>query len=134
MLFQLFVAKVAFSSSASGYQTFNLKKTIQFAIEHSPALSSSKKNLTISELQYRSSWARLLPSLDLITTHGLENNIPIAANNSFLTPNAAAPWYSSLNLGLTETLYDNGVTLTNISIADLTQKYSTLSYKKARDQ
>ena len=78
----------------------------------------------------------MLPSADFTATNGLQNNIPIASTNSsspVLTANPSAPWYSSLNLGVTENLYDNGVSLTNLSIANLNRDLASVNYLKTRD-
>jgi len=75
----------------------------------------------------------MLPSADLSATHGLQNNIPIGGNNTLLTANPASPWYSSLSLGISENLYDNGVSLTNLKASDLRRELANLNFLKSRD-
>jgi outer membrane protein TolC len=112
----------------------NFQEAIALALHHSLAYEQAQKNQSIRDLQYRSSIAKLLPSIDLSTQDGLQNNVPVSSTDSTLyTPNPTAPWYSTFSLGLTETLYDNGVTLTNISIANLQREVSDLMLSKARD-
>ena len=124
----LFAATFSYASSLT------LTDAIRVALKESPAYDTAEKNLTINELQYKNAVAKLLPSLDFTSTDGLQNNIPISSNSDLLlTPNPTAPWYSTLTLGLTETLYDNGVSLTNLSIADLSRDLARVNELKARD-
>ncbi len=116
--------------------SLNLKEAVDFALSNSPTFSSAKKSQTINELQYKTAVAKLFPSLDFSTSDGLQNNIPVADStdtNAIITPNPTSPWYSSVSLGLTESLYDNGVTSTNIDIADLNKEITSINYKKTRD-
>src|SRR3989344_3801838 len=90
----------------------SLQDAVRFAIENSPSFDTAKKTQAIRELEYKSAVAKMLPSADFTTTNGLQNNIPIASTSSaspVFSSNPSAPWYSSLSLGLTESLYDNGV-------------------------
>jgi outer membrane protein len=111
----------------------DLRAAAKIAIENAPILDTAQKTELISDREYKTNWAKLLPSLDFTAVHGLLNNIPIAAGGTLFETNPTAPWYSSLNLGLTENLYDNGVTLTNTSIADLKRDLAHVAYLKARD-
>jgi outer membrane protein TolC len=122
------------SVSAQAGATLTLSDAIQTALENSPTYDSAEKNEVVNRLQYRSSIAKLLPSIDFSSTDGLQNNIPIASNAAtLLTPNPTAPWYSTLNLGITENLYDNGVSLTGLAVADLSQDVAEISSLKVRD-
>jgi outer membrane protein len=140
LLFLWWVSLIAVStlsfSASSAVRPLNLKEAVDFALLHSPVFNSAKKSQVINELQYKTVYAKLFPSLDFSTTNGLENNIPFtdSANSSeIITTNPTAPWYSSVNLGLTENLYDNGVTSTNIDIASLNKEVANINYKKTRD-
>jgi outer membrane protein len=113
-----------------------LPEAVRYALEHSPGYDSARKTQSVRALEYKSSFAKLLPSVDLSTTDGLQNNIPIASTSgttSIFTSNPSAPWYSALNLGVTETLYDNGVSLTGLGVADLSRELSEVSLLKSRD-
>ena len=93
----------------------SLKEAVGFALENSPVFDTAKKTQAIREFQYKSAFAKLLPSLDFTTTDGLQNNIAIASTSGAVyTPNSTTPWSSSLSLGVTENLYDNGVSLTRL--------------------
>jgi outer membrane protein TolC len=110
-----------------------LKEAVRFALENSPVFDTSQKNFAIKELEFKNSISKLLPSADLSAIHGLQNNIPIAGNNTLLTPNPAAPWYSSISLGATEVLYDNGVSWTQSRIAQLNRDLARIQNLKSRD-
>jgi outer membrane protein len=112
---------------------FNLRQTVEYATQHSPSVVSAKATLLITELQYKTQVGKMLPSLDFSATHGLQNNIPINIGNGLYSLNSAAPWSSALNLGVTETLYDNGNTLTQASIARLNQELASQNYRKTRE-
>jgi outer membrane protein TolC len=110
----------------------SFKDTIRYATEHSPVLDSARKTLEIRGLEFSTSIARMLPSLDIGATQGILNNIPIGGNNALLTPNATSPWYSALTAGVSETLYDNGVSITQALIADLNQDLAAVGFERTR--
>ena len=127
----LFSALGAVAFSLASEPPFSLRDAVRFALENSPTFDTAKKTQAIRELEYRNAVAKMLPSADATAVHGLQNNVPIAGTPSVANP--TAPWYSSLNLGLTESLYDNGVSLTQASIADLNRDLAAITYMKARD-
>lgn len=106
-------------------QSFDLKRAILFAIENSPSFDSLKRQLNISELEEQSATARLLPSLDLTATHGILDTSPRTKSS---------PWDSELNLGLTESIYDNGVTYTNHRIAKLSKSQSEFNFQDQKNK
>jgi outer membrane protein TolC len=108
----------------------SLSEAILYALQHSPKIDSALKAQDTRELEYRSALSKFLPSLDFSTSLGLQNNITL--NGTLLTPNSSAPWYSSMSLGLTETLYDNGVSWTQKSIASRNQEVAALESLKSR--
>jgi outer membrane protein TolC len=87
------------ATSSSETEKFDLKKAIAFAIENSPTFDSIKRQLSIAQLDEKSAEAKLLPSLDLTATHGILDTSPRSTTS---------PWSSEFNLGITESLYDNG--------------------------
>ncbi|MBI3542462.1 MAG: TolC family protein, partial [Deltaproteobacteria bacterium] len=103
-----------------------LADAVQYAIGHSPTLDSALRAASIADLQYRNTTAAFLPSLDLTSTHGVKRtkvtNQPLADN----------PWTSDLNVALTETLYDNGVSLTKHRIAELALDAARIDFEGAR--
>ena len=64
----------------------NLKQTVEFAVEHSPLVKSARC-LQIADLQYKSQVSKMLPSLDITATHGLQNDTPVnPASGLFIHP------------------------------------------------
>ncbi len=122
-----FLASLIFISAAANaaVQALDLKKAIEVALENSPAIDSLRRELSISVLEERSATARLLPSLDFTATHGLSDSSPRTGSG---------PWASSFNLGLTENLYDNGVTITNRKVANLTRVRTEIEFRDQRDK
>jgi outer membrane protein TolC len=130
----IWVAQIANAEVDPPVNAMGLAETIRTAIDNSPTIDAAQKTVAVNALQYKSSIAKLLPSLDFTTTDGLQNNIAVSSNQDALFfSNPTAPWASSLNLGLTESLYDNGVTLTSIAISDLNRTLADVSAQKARD-
>ncbi|MGK5085861.1 TolC family protein [Bdellovibrionota bacterium FG-1] len=135
LIFTLMIILVSFCSTL-GYASrgpFTLNAAVRFALENSPAFDTAQKTEAVRELEYRSAITKLLPAVDFSATHGLQNNISISGDNTLLTPNPASPWYSSLGLGMSATLYDNGVSLTNLKITGLNRDLAAVSTLKARD-
>lgn len=106
-------------------ERFDLKKAITFAIETSPTFDSIKRQLNISQLDEKSAEAKLLPSLDLTAIHGIFDTSPRTTTS---------PWNSEFNLGITESLYDNGVTRTNSKIATLNKKQAELNFEDQKNK
>ena len=100
-------------------------QTLQIAMERSPTLSTVHADLTIRNLQYRNSYSVFLPSLDLSSTAGLYDSRPQLTDR---------PFTSQFDLGLTETLYDNGVSITNYSSAKIQRAIANLNFRLQRDQ
>ena len=114
------------SAGTATNRSLGLKEAVEFAIGHSPAFDSLKRQLNIADLQERTATARLLPSLDLSATQGIQDSSPRTVTNS--------PWASQLNLGLVETLYDNGVTWTNRKIAKLMREQAQYNFEDQKNQ
>jgi adhesin transport system outer membrane protein len=113
------------NSQAVALQKLDLKKTIEFALANSPVIDSLRRELSIAVLEEKTATARLLPSLDFTATHGLNDSAPRTG---------VGPWASKFSLGLTETLYDNGVTFTNRKLAQLTKKQTEIEFRDQRDK
>lgn len=134
LLFFAVVGGVA-SQALAEEGPLSLKAAVQLSLENSPDYDSARKTQILREQEYRKTFTNLLPSVDASATGGLQNSFALAGNGgTVFENNPAAPWYSALSLGINETLYDNGVTLTNIKIADLNRQIAKLEMLKARDQ
>jgi outer membrane protein TolC len=105
-------------------QSLNLEQAIQYAITHSPTLDSAKRDANINDLEKESSFSRFLPTLDFSTTDGLQKTSPTTQTTS------AA---SSVDLKLSENIYDNGQNLTRYKISKLRNEQSQINYLKSRD-
>lgn len=113
--------------------SLSLQDSVRFALSHTPEVSSAQKTHRVSELQYTNSWAKLLPSLDLWTQNGFQNNLPDPDFLSAPSENPTGPWSSRLGLSLKQNLYDNGESLIQMSIADLNQELARVNQLKTRD-
>ena len=102
-----------------------LHDALHFALEHSPVFDSAVRGRDVADLTAKVTYAGLLPSLDFSTTDGFVLNHPIGVYD---------PYSTALSLGLTENLYDIGVTWTNYKIAKDNMLISNLNFMKARDQ
>jgi outer membrane protein TolC len=129
LLFIIMVASLSLSANAETSEpeskSFDLKKAIIFAIENSPTFDSIKRQLHISQLDEKSAKAKLLPSLDLTATHGILDTSPRTTSSL---------WNSEFSLGITESLYDNGVTRTNIKIETLNKKQAELNFEDQKNK
>jgi outer membrane protein len=123
MAFSWLLALISIPTFAS---TFDLHDSAIYAINHSPTLDSSERNLIISDLNRKNAAAVMLPSLDLTSSHGLQRNYPQVDPNE--------PYASSLSLSLTETLYDNGEALNKHRSAVVQEEASRLTTDRDRDQ
>lgn len=111
----------------------DLKGTIRFAKERAPIFDSLGQNLAIATLEEESALRRLLPSLDLSTTHGLRDTEPRTVTLSSSTQ-ANPPWVSELVIELTQNLYDNGVTFNNYEIARLKKSRADHLFQVAKNK
>ncbi len=103
---------------------FNLKDSILFARDNSPAFDDLKRKLQISEMQERSAAFKILPSLDLVAKNGMSGS----------SPKDDSGYPSEFKLGLTESLYDNGVSRTNHQIATLDKSKSELEFQDRKSK
>ena len=125
VLLVVFKALFGFSGVVYGRE-LTLQEAIHYAIEHSPELDSAKRTQMIRGFERKNAFARFLPSFDLTTTQGLQDQ-------SSRLLGTTAPWYSQFSLGLTETLYDNGESITRSGISKLNEELAQVSYLKTRD-
>ena len=114
-----------FASTAQA-APLGLRDVTAYALHNAPSLDATQRQAIISQLEYKNSVAAFLPSLDLVSSHGLLRNYPRA------TP--YEPWVSSFGLALTETLYDNGDSITRNKIASVQEQIADLNLSRDRDQ
>ncbi|MCB0361252.1 MAG: TolC family protein [Bdellovibrionales bacterium] len=106
-------------------KTFSLKETIEFAFNNSPGFDSLPRKTRIAELEAKTAAFKILPRLDLKTTHGRSVKSPHTDDNRNL---------SRFEVGLSESIYDNGVINTENQIAGLKKRMADLEYRDSRDQ
>lgn len=124
----LFVLLVLGASQArAAVQTFDLKKSIQYALEKSPQFNSLKRQLNISIMERKNARAGWFPKLDLEAVHGMEETDPKVEGTT-------TPWRSELSLTLTENLYDNGVTNTTYKVATLNERVADYQFKDQQNR
>lgn len=109
-------------------QGLTLADAVRYALEHSPRVAEARTLADVSGLEEENAKAKLFPSLDLSTTHGIEKSLPSPAVEA-----SGAPVVSQLSLTLSQPLYDNGETWTRRDIASLSRELAQLTAKKARD-
>lgn len=102
----------------------DLKRAVQIAADSSPDFNTLKRQLDIAVLSEKTAEARLWPTLDFSATHGLQDTAPRTG---------VAPWASQFNFALKETIYDNGVTLTQRRIAQLQREQADVVFKDQRN-
>ncbi|MGE4133976.1 MAG: TolC family protein [Bdellovibrionales bacterium] len=103
----------------------SLGKLIRLAEENAPSIRKVRFDLEQADLEYRSARAKFLPTLDLTSTHGLRDVFPDDGQGTL--------WDSSLKLSLSETLYDNGESITGYRLAATRKRRLTLEYQLERD-
>jgi outer membrane protein len=112
-------------ASAAHAAPFGLRDAAAYALHNAPSLDATARQKIVTELEYKNSVSAFLPSLDLVSSHGLLRNYPQ------LTP--YQPWVSSFGLALTETLYDNGEAITRKNIASVQEQLADLNLGRDRD-
>lgn len=116
---------LVFTLSAPAFsKSMDIKALVEFGLEYAPSMKVSRNNLQSSQLATQNSFAAFLPSLDVSASHGYQDGDPSSITN---------PWGSRLNVGLTETLYDNGSNLINYDMAKTTEAKARLEFEKERN-
>lgn len=110
-------------------ESLDLKKTLQYAIEHSAEFDSIKNRLAVANMEEKSAFYRHFPSLDLSATHGIEDTEP---RSVLAAP--GVPWTSQTTLSLTQNLFDNGETATKYKIAKLSKAQAELQFQELRNK
>ena len=123
-----FVLLTLLHPQASAAAPLSLKDAAAYALRNSPGLDTAQRQALIAEDERLNASAAFLPSLDLTSTHGLTRTYPAASGSRY------EPWASSFSLSLTETLYDNGESLTKHRIALLQEEIARESLYRSRDR
>jgi hypothetical protein len=54
----------------------DLKKTIQYAVAHSPSLEATRREMSITDMNRKNAYSVFLPQLDIGSTHGIRDRDP----------------------------------------------------------
>lgn len=113
-----------FLTSTAIAQPFSLKEAIHYAVEHSPSLAQEFQRDRIADLELTNRSRAFYPSLDFDSSHGVGQTKPQSPNE---------PWLSSVELKLTEKLYDNGQSWIRYTQGKNLREAQRLRYQRARD-
>jgi outer membrane protein len=130
MLFILLSLLLLLVTETRSYgKAMTLEEALKYGLTHSPTLSSALKRRDIADMDVKTRKSAFLPSLDLEGTHGLQETHPEST-----VPGSTDPWVSGFSLKLTETLYDNGESITRLKQAKLQRQLAELGAEKERNQ
>ena len=104
-----------------------MAEAVRIALERSPSLRIAQNTRELRENEYKNVRAQLLPQLDVSATQGITGQEP----PQIVVP--WAPWTSNLTAKVSESIYDNGQTLSRLAIAERARQLSELDFQKARD-
>lgn len=119
------VISLAVAHAAAEPPLLDLRRALEFGTEHSPALDSARRTLEIRRLERSNAVSRFLPSLDVSTSQGLQGTRPQSVYDSR---------FGTLNLALTETLYDNGQSFLKSRVAARQLESAEIAWDRARNQ
>lgn len=103
-----------------------LHDAASYAMRHSPSLDSSQRQALIAEDERLNARSAFLPTVDFSSAHGLQRTYPKA--------NVHEPWASNFALTFSETLYDNGESITRHRIATLQEEIAREILRRDRDR
>ena len=122
----IFFALISFAAEPSTRPVYDLKKAIEYAVEHAPAIDVARLEVQIQERSRKNALARFFPSLDFTARSGL--------NNSPSLTSLPDQTYGTATLGVTENLYDNGQSFWNFSLARLQETRAEIEFEKVRSR
>lgn len=124
--FSLSLSMAQVDEAKKVWRSFDYKQTLQFALENSPQFHNLKHKLGISVLEEEIAKAKLLPSFDLTTKHGVLDNSTRGA--------APGSWLNEWNLAWTSSIYDNGVSWSQSKISSLNKTMNQLMFEDQRNK
>ena len=113
-----------FSAPALAVAPYDLRDSAIYAINHSPTLDLSERNLIIAGLNRKNTESAFLPTLDLTSSHGLQRNSPQV--------DPYEPYFGTYSFNLNEILYDNGEMINKHNAAVTTEQASRLVTERDR--
>ncbi|MEK6553662.1 MAG: TolC family protein, partial [Bdellovibrionota bacterium] len=116
---------ISAGAASAQLQKLDRRQAVRYALQNSPSFNSARNEREVADLTVKSSFWALFPSLDFTASYGLQDDDP----STYETP-----YTSQLALSLTETLYDNGVLLTQNKIANLARRRAELIFRKEKNR
>lgn len=116
---------VASTESPRHSLTLDLKQAVQYAVDHSPLLEAFRREVAITDMLRKNAYSVMLPQLDLSSRHGVADRDPTLGLNKYV---------SEAGVGITENLYDNGISLLGYDAAKITKRIADLTYENERDR
>jgi outer membrane protein TolC len=120
-----FISNIFYPLQGKTADSFDLRKAILFALENAPEFDSFRRELSITALEEKSAYSRFFPALDFTMIHGLKDTSPRSQKGS---------WYSSIDLGLSEKIYDNGVTAKKYEIAKIKNQQAQIALDNQKNK
>ncbi|OFZ47062.1 MAG: hypothetical protein A2381_12740 [Bdellovibrionales bacterium RIFOXYB1_FULL_37_110] len=120
-----FISSISYPLQGKAADSLDLKATILYALENAPEFDTYRRESNIAALEEKSAFSRFLPSLDFTMTHGLQDTSPRTQ---------AGAWQSSIDLGLSEKLYDNGVTSKKYEIAKIKNQQTQIALDNQKNK
>jgi outer membrane protein TolC len=111
-------------AAPSGAERWSLGDVLRYALERAPEIGSARLERASADDRVANAVGRLLPSLDVSGSVGVEERSGVAAGS---------PWTSGLGMTLTERLYDNGTTLIQWRQSKVSRELAELSLRRVRD-
>lgn len=121
-------ANVSVRTKRASIGARSLPKLAELAEENSPTIQKFRNALEIARLEMENARVTFLPSLDVEAIHGLQDASPPQKDVSI-----RSPYNSTLNLTMTENLYDNGQNLTKLRVAEVKYERARLDFEYQRD-
>jgi outer membrane protein TolC len=123
-----FLLLSAAAASPADSKTLSFSEAVRLALEVSPRIDAARRREILGDLEHRNARARRWPSLDVSTTNGFTSRLvgPPASEQD--------PYYSTLNLGLTEILYDNGLASIQVAQTELEKRLARLLVDREADR
>jgi cobalt-zinc-cadmium efflux system outer membrane protein len=103
-----------------------LKDAVNYALQHSPKYQTAEEQLSIARRNNQSAYYNFFPQAEISSQYG------IAKEYGSSKIEGSDSWRSSLTLGLTQNLYNNGQDQTNYEIKKSLEELASLEYEKSK--
>ncbi|HVK61240.1 MAG TPA: TolC family protein [Bdellovibrionales bacterium] len=124
----LAILAIVCAAEKSLARSLDLLNAIEVALENSPSYKSARLSVDLAQKEVLNARAAYFPSLDFSAEQGVEQD-PLDDSST-----SRADLFSSLNLGLTEQLYDNGRQQIRSNLAALKYKTAELEFRRIKEE